>query len=247
MNNVFMNHWREGAGPAREQNLFVSLSKHLYCLKDGTLKYQQKALDPRLPGKTLLLRLVLLDTDTGTLYGELHERENVDLVGFLARAWVKKPQHPMHGLPYLLNVPRVVHSTQPLLEAVQDIWQITKVNIGEMPAGFAAGVHAVREFERVSEESLLWRFDDKPTPNLEIAQACSALLSTMASNSLAHTWEQAWAQIAPVAPEILAQIDACYEPAGAWRNGPFRLVLDGLPGVNVAGETDDVDGRGDIA
>lgn len=66
MNNVYLNHWRTEARPAREQNLFVALLKHLYYLKDGTLKYQRKALDPRLQDKALLMRLVLLDTDTGS-------------------------------------------------------------------------------------------------------------------------------------------------------------------------------------
>lgn len=237
MNNVFMNHWRKDAGPARMQNLFISLSKHLYCLKDGTLRYQQRELDPRLPGKALLMRLVLLDTDTGTLYGEYQEREDVDLMGFLARAWAKKPQHPMRGLPYLLNVPRIVHSTPSLLEDVQDIWDITHVNIGELPSGFSAGIHAVKEFERAMD-SQLWLGTDGPHPDLAIAQACSALLSAVASNSLSHTWKQAWAEIAAPAPEILARIDACYEPSGAWRTGPFRAVLEGVPGPNVAAEAD---------
>lgn len=92
--------------PCREQNLLISHSKHLYLTRDETLHYQKKPIDPRLPGaKTLLTRLVLLDVDTGTVYGEIHaEKTATDIVGFLARAWHRKPAHPMHGRPECLNV-----------------------------------------------------------------------------------------------------------------------------------------------
>lgn len=246
MNRVFFSHYREGAGPAREQNLFAGLSKHLYCLKDGTLKFQQKPLDPRLPGKDLLMRLVLLDVDTGTVYGEFHRRDDIDLLGFLARAWAAKPQHPMQGTPQILNVPQLVHSTPEMLDDLQYVREITQVNIGILPPGFAAGIHAVKEFEKATD-SLTWRWGKRPASNLLLAQICSALLSGLASNSASDTWRAEWKRVAPLAPETLAAIDECYEPSGAWRTGAFSAVLDGLPQKDAANQGHDDDDEGDLA
>jgi len=153
VNKAFINHWDVHAELGREHSLFVSQSRYLYCLKDGTLKYQRKPIDPRVPGKALLMRLVLLDSDSGILYGEYHGQAEVDLLGFIARA---------------------------------------------------------------------------------------------ASNSFSHTWEQAWMQVPPLAPQIMAQINDRYIPPGGWRRGVFRRGREGLPGAggphesgNVIGEEND--------
>ncbi|WP_321936254.1 hypothetical protein [Paraburkholderia sp. J8-2] len=60
MNKAFINHWDVHARLGREHNLFVSQSRYLYRLKDGTLECQRKPIESRLPGKALLRGLVLL-------------------------------------------------------------------------------------------------------------------------------------------------------------------------------------------
>lgn len=230
--NAFFSLYDPAAGPGREQNLFIGISKHIYRLKSGALKYQSKALDPRIPGKDLITRFVLLDVDTGTVYGECHGPETCkDLVGFLARAWSKKHDHPMRGIPATLNVPKLVWKDD---EYARDITLIREaagtgdMYIGDLPSGFAAGVHAVRQFEK-AVASLFWRVKDSSKADLLLAQICSAILSAEASDSFAGSWKAKWDAVAPPPSEFFEAIDGYYKPPGAWRLPPFDIVLNGLP------------------
>jgi hypothetical protein len=216
----------ENARPGREQNLLIGLSKHLYFLKDGTLKYQEKAIDPRVSGnKTLLLRFVLLDVDTGAIYGECHTQDEADLAGFLARAWSVKPRHPMRGIPELLNIPKIVSSTPEYSSDIELFQRLTGLNIGALPSGFAAGVHAVKAFEK-EVESLSWSFRLKTVPNLHVVQACSGVMSALCCASMPEIWRQRWGSIPAPTKEFFAAVDALYEQPGGWRFGAFRSVLE---------------------
>jgi hypothetical protein len=117
-----------------------------------------------------------------------------------------------------------------------------------LPPGFAAGIHAVKEFEKATD-SLTWRSAKRPAPNLLLAQICSALLSALASNSASKKKHgAAWKRVAPLAPETISAIDECYEPPGAWLAGAFSAVLDGLPQKDAANQRhDDDDDEGDLA
>ncbi len=218
------------ARPAREQNLFIGFCKHLYCLRNGRLKYQSKPLDPRIQGKVLIRRFVLLDVDTGTVYGECHSQEDqIDLLGFLARAWSKKFMHPMRGIPEILNVPQIAHSTWQCRAALDVIAEMTQIEIGTLRGGVSAGVHAVRQFDE-QVLSLFWRRDggEWVPPKLTAAQACSGLLSASASSLESLAWEKRWQNVEEMPESILAKIDTCYLPPGAWRtHEPFNLVLTG--------------------
>lgn len=229
MDRAFFSLYDRNARPCREQNLFINLSKHLYCLNDGTLKYQKKSLDPRIPGKKLITRFVLLDVDTGYVYGECHDHENdEDLAGFLARAWIKKPLHAMHGIPSVLNVPSIALKNERYHSDLDLIARSTGLTLGDLPSGFAAGVHAVKQFE-AAVETLLWAGRGREPASLYIAQACSGVLSAQASSTMSHLWEDRWNEV-PVAPDhFFAEVDALYKEPGAWREAPFSFVLDGLP------------------
>lgn len=231
MNSVFFSRFDKSAGPGREQNLFVSVSKHLYLLKDGSLKYQQKELDARTAGaRELLTRLVLLDVDTGTLYGEMHTAStSKDLAGFLARAWSVKADHPMRGLPAHLNVPKVVRAEERYRNDLDQLCSAGNIVIGDLPGGFAAGVHAVKQFEK-TVESLFWRSGDKLSPDLYMVQVCSGALSAEASNSMSYRWKDRWAAVSAPPPVFFDRVDALYQQPGNWRQGPFELVLNGVPG-----------------
>ncbi len=229
MNNVLLNRYVHGRGPGREQNLFISQSKHLYLTKSGNLRRQEKPLDPRIPGaKSLLTRLAILDVDTGSVYGEYHDEEtSKDLIGFLARAWSKKAMHPMRGVPQILNVPAVALKDQAYREDLEFAIRHTSLQLGELPSGFSAGVHALKQLERCVE-SLMYH-GRQGEVDLYLIHMASAVVSCQASNSLSHTWNQKWEGVAPVDRRFLDAVDALYEEPGAWRSGPFEIVLNGLP------------------
>ncbi len=216
-------------GPGREQNLFIGQMKHLYVLKDGTLKAQAKALDPRIPGKTLITRFVLLDADTGSVYGECHTDETKhDLAGFLARAWSVKPDHPMHGIPKRLNVPQIVRKDDNYRGDIERIVQLSGLILGALPSGFAGGVHSVKQFDE-QIRSLIWESSDHNLDaTLEMAQACSAAVSSRIRPWHSGNLEERWETI-PAAPErFFAAIDKLYQKPGGWRRGAFEFVLTGM-------------------
>ncbi len=230
MNNVFFNQFQPGRGPGREQNLFISQSKHLYLTKSGHLRRQAKPLDPRLPGaKRLLTRLVVLDVDTGSVYGEYHEQETAkDLIGFLARAWSKKALHPMQGVPQILNVPAIALKDEAYRADLQfALRHAAGLQFGDLPSGFSAGVHALKQLER-GVESLLYRATEGEV-DLYLVHMTSGVVSREASNALSHRWSEKWEAVAPLDARFLAAVDALYEEPGAWRAGAFEIVLQGLP------------------
>lgn len=213
----------------REQNLFIGQMKHLYVLKDGTLKWQAKALDPRIPGKTLITRFVLLDTDSGSVYGECHTDETKqDLAGFLARAWSVKPDHSMHGIPELLNVPQLVRKNENYRNDIDCIVEYSGVVVGALPAGFVAGVHAVKQFDE-QVRSLIWQCDfRKVAPTLAITQSCSAVISNQIRPMFSGDPRELWASVAPAPESFFAAVDKLYKQPGGWRRGPFELDLSGV-------------------
>lgn len=228
MNNVFFNRFQAGRHPGREQNLFISLSKHLYLTKGGALRRQEKPIDPRLSGaKQLLTRLAILDVDTGFVYGEYHDEETKDLIGFLARAWSQKAIHPMRGIPQQLNVPSIALKDDSHRSDLEFVVQHSRVQVGELPSGFSAGVHALKQLER-GVESLLYQCSDDEV-DLDLIHATAGVVSLEASNSHSHAWTQHWEALAPADAGFLSAVDALYEMPGAWRTGPFELVLNGLP------------------
>lgn len=229
MHNHFSFEASPALRPAREQNLFISLSKHLYLLKDGSLKHQDKKLDPRTAGdREMLLRLVVLDVDTGTLYGELHStRDEKDLAGFLARAWCRKADHPMRGVPETLNVPKAALKDDAYANDLYRISALGGVRLGELPGGFAAGIHALQQFDR-EVRSLFWQMRRGERPNLKIVQMCSSVISAGASSSMGSLWKERWGVVEPPADEFFAEIDHLYKEPGAWRKSPFDIAIDGL-------------------
>lgn len=229
MNEVFFNHFPTGRGPGREQNLFISQSKHLYLTKSGYLRRQEKTLDPGQAGaKRLLTRLAVLDVDTGSVYGEYHEPDSADdLIGFLARAWSTKALHPMKGLPVVLNVPAIALKVEAYRADLEFVARNTAVVLGKLPPAFSAGVHALKQLER-GVESLMYRGEDGGV-DLYTVQATSGVVSLEASNSLSHIWTEQWQSVSPAPPEFLSAVDNLYQEPGVWRTGPFNLVLNGLP------------------
>jgi hypothetical protein len=229
MNRAYFNHWDKSARPGRQQNLFVGVSRHLFCLKDGTLRYQKRPIEPRLSERALLMRFVLLDADSGLIYGEYHPQEDADLRGFLARAWSDKQQHLMRGVPETLRVPHGP-AIDPFSNDVEWVSARTGVRLASLPSGFGAGGHAVRLLEKTLVD-WMWRYDF-PLPLAGVA-AGSALLSMEASGPWAGTWKDGWSMVPPLTQEALDAFDAAYRIPGGWRKGLFENVLRGVPGQHV--------------
>ncbi|WP_455233158.1 hypothetical protein [Geopseudomonas aromaticivorans] len=222
--------YRGQGRPCREQNLLISLSKHLYLTRDDNLRYQEKPIDPRLPGtKTLLTRLVLLDVDTGTVYGELHaEWTATDIVGFLARAWHEKPHHPMHGLPARLNVAKSAMAVPEIRADLDMAREFFGVRLGDLPHGFNAGIHALRNFENAVRNlvhTYCWKFEVSQVPLVAI-QANSANISRLASSTASRWWDKDWSSIPQIPDAVFANVDAVYKAHGAWRDEPFNGVFE---------------------
>ena len=226
MSRLFLSSRQGDMTPAREQNLFITVSKHYYCLADGTLKFQKKEIDSRHPGnRRLLTRFVLLDTDTRTIYGEIHDNTtNKDLLGFLARAWSEKRLHPMKGLPSTLNVSQLVRMDRDFSKALAFLQNLAGIQIGDLPGGFSAGIYAVKEYENAIQ-SLFWNGTKYEAPDLFMAQACSVVVSMEASGDAVFRWEEQWKKVPAPEKAFFSAVDSFYTPIGAWRHEPFDLFL----------------------
>jgi len=224
MDFEFESPWPRAEEPGRAQHLFVNLSKHLFCKKDGTLGYQKTPLDPRISKKCIIRRCVLFDPESGLLYGEIDLGcREFDLVGFLSRAWAEKPGHLMRGFPIVLRVSQSAQKEDWFAEGARFLWQNTDILIDELPRGFAAGVHAVRQFD--SSLDYLMAMMGK-NGGFDIVLSGCAAISMHASAATRLLWETKWKQIEPPGEAYFEKVDSRYEPFGAWRQGPYAHILN---------------------
>lgn len=213
--------------PNREQHLLVSRSKHWYALKDGQLRYQKSPLHPKTAGaKQLLVFFVAFDADTGVFYAEPHEdKQPYDVLGFLARAWHKKKDHVMWGIPDKLNISSEIRENESTQNDLRTIQSHLNVVLGNLPGGFRAGVHAVRllgnEFRCLSD------VPGKRGLDLFAAQALSSLISARGSLDGSQYWSREGIDIREAPTEWFSFVDQQYQDHGAWRTAPFDLALYG--------------------
>jgi len=220
--------WYLGASPEinEQQNLLISTSKHVYLNKDGFLRRQQKAIDPRLPGaKTLVTRMIAYDQGSGAFYAELHERGQEDVLSFLARTWWKKPDHFMHGVPMRLNIPRASMKDKDHMRDISLLQDKAGFIVGPLPSGYAAGAVAARLFE-ARIEHVIYAMEGRAT--LDVVRKFSAMMSYVASSSSAFFALESWGSVNSAPMALFDMIDGEYTPAGAWRKG-WEYVLQGLP------------------
>lgn len=98
--------------------LLVSVSKHLYILKNRTLKYQKKKMDYNLKNlkksdRELVVHYLIADHSSGVFYGEIHSSQKmIPVEEFLYRAWAKKENFSFCGLPTILSVPKTIESEE---------------------------------------------------------------------------------------------------------------------------------------
>lgn len=131
--------------------LFITPSKHLHVLKDGRLKWQDKAMDVALEGidksdRENIVHYIVSDHTSSAFYAEMHtSRSLVSPKDFLIRAWSEKPNFFFCGVPKHLVVPAVVMGKFP---EVGDFLDRQGVIHFPPSSGFYAGVHQVRNWEK---------------------------------------------------------------------------------------------------
>jgi hypothetical protein len=212
----------KSARPNRCQHLVVSDSRHLY-LKGGheELGYQKKELDPRTCGnRRMVTRLIAVDEDTGAFYGELWPRGvELDLSGFLGRAWARKKDFGFHGVPGVLLIPARVSEDRQLMAGVVDLARVAGVDIGPAPGGWGPATNACKEFERtILNGSLL----EAP---LVAVQMASALISSVASFNSLQAFSDHWKSIPEMPESVFKYLDGMYVEPGDWRLGQFERVM----------------------
>lgn len=136
--------------PNEVHQLNVSLSKHLYVLKNGEIKYQKKPFDLNLNNfqksdKFHIVHYVVRDHFSNAFYGEIYVTNDLsDLRGFLFRAWSKKEEYPFCGIPENLIVLKTVQKFSPgILEFIENCG----VSIVNATSGFQAGVRTLKTWE----------------------------------------------------------------------------------------------------
>lgn len=121
--------------------LLVSVSRHLYILKNRTLKSQKKKMEYNFKNlhkaeRELVIHYLIADHFSGVFYGEIHSSEKmIPVEEFLYRAWSKKADFPFCGLPTMLSVPKTVYSEE-LINLVSNLGIIPV----DLTGGFMGGV-----------------------------------------------------------------------------------------------------------
>lgn len=220
----------KGMKPNRAHHLVVSDSKHLFFYeKDEVIRYQKKELDPRTCGtRRMLSRLVTIDEDTGVLYGELWPRdEELDIVGFLARSWARKSNHPMRGFPSFLYASSRVLNDKRLANDLESCALIGNVQVHPAPGGFGPSTVAAREYERQLQYAGAGAGDGRFV--LSAAHLAAQEISLLACSNAAAVFATQWSAVEGPSSDALARFDAFYVEPGAWRLGDFErfIVADG--------------------
>jgi hypothetical protein len=137
--------------PNQVHLLAVSVSKHWWIAKDGTLKYQKKPFEVTLrnlpnSGKAHCVVFGLRDHCSGILYCDLASSENLPpLAEFLYRAWAPKSNLSFRGMPELLGVPKTVQAAFP---GITDAVESLGVSLVPITSGFQGGAGMTKPVEQ---------------------------------------------------------------------------------------------------
>ena len=210
--------------PNRAHHLLISDSKHLYYRdSDEVICHQKKELDPRTCGhRKMLTRTIVIDEDTGLFYGEMNPREDeIDLVGFLARAWAAKTDHPMRGFPSTLYAPSSVLKNEQLKGDLAWLSKQGGFAIHPAPSGFGPSAVAARGYE----SSVVSMGVHAGKAVLRVLDMAAHLISLVGSGKASYGFKEAWQATAPIDAATMRLIDGLYKTPGSWRSGDFSFVL----------------------
>ena len=130
--------------------LIVSPSKHYYVTGSGAFKYQKKPFELKLENvdqakKNHVIHYLIRDHFSGLFYSEICSSHTpIPIYAFLFRAWGKKQNHPLYGIPDFMTVPKNVQSYFPGLLGFIEKLGVTYVKV---TSGFQGGVRDIRTIE----------------------------------------------------------------------------------------------------
>ncbi|MBK3801298.1 hypothetical protein GAY33_19070 [Azospirillum brasilense] len=183
---MFMRYQSDHANQVHQ--LLVSVSKHFYVRRNGTIAFQWKAIDIDLARiqtakRNHVVHYLLRDHYSGAFYAEVTTSDRlIDLGEFLYRAWAEKETGPGEDAPYLfrgmpdaLTVPAKVMERFPGVARIMEACGIAYI---KATSGFQAGVRDLKTWEEEFRYRF-WRIDEPV--GFEVAQsmapACACLMS----------------------------------------------------------------------
>jgi hypothetical protein len=147
--------------------LIVTVSRHFFVTAGGKFKHQKKAFDahidkPESFTKRHVVHYLIRDRFSGLFYAEITDTDNVvSVFEFLYRAWSKKDNHPLFGVPFGVLVPKTVQAVWPNLTGFLKELGIEPV---EVTSGFQGGVRDLRTWE---DELRWWLYESGYPPDYE--------------------------------------------------------------------------------
>jgi tetratricopeptide (TPR) repeat protein len=152
----------------------VSVSKHLYILKDRRLKYQKKKMDYDLRNfkksdRELVVHYLITDHLSGVFYAEIHSsKKMIPVEEFLYRAWSEKENFEFCGLPTILSVPKTLENEKLLNLDLIYALDIEPIN---PRSGFMGGVKHLNTWEkRVLEFEWFFNYENNRSLTFEELQ-----------------------------------------------------------------------------
>lgn len=130
--------------------LTVSVSRHYYITSDGRFKSQQRPFEVRLDKpetftKRHIVHYLIRDHFSGLFYAEITDVGNIfPVFDFLYRAWSRKENHPLYGVPDGMTVTKSVFALWPELTPF-----LEKITVRTIPvtSGFQGGIRDLRTLE----------------------------------------------------------------------------------------------------
>lgn len=137
--------------PNQIHQLNVSISKHLYILKNGNIKYQKKAFDINWKNyhkseKEHLVHYIIRDHFSNCYYAEICSSSNLmPIEKFIWNAWRQKSFYEFGGIPNCLIYPNTVLAN--FSEFQRFTGNFVQTKFLAATSGFEGGVRIVREWE----------------------------------------------------------------------------------------------------
>ncbi len=145
-----MHHTYRSDYSNQVHQLIVSVSKHLYLIKSGQVRYQNKKFDLTLKtlgqsGKEHIIHYLLRDHFSGAFYAEFHSSAHlIAAKDFLLRAWSIKNDYVFCGLPEAVTIPRTVEEAFP---GTTHWARSLGVELIDVSSGFQGGIRDVPTVE----------------------------------------------------------------------------------------------------
>jgi hypothetical protein len=188
----------------------VSVSKHFYVTQNGKYKKQNKAFEVKLnkPNtftKKHVINYMIRDHFSGLFYAEITDTENfIPISEFLYRAWSKKNNHSLCGMPLGVSIPQSVQNKWPNL--VSSIEQLGILPI-TVTSGFQGGIRDIRTWEEYLRST---PYKSGYPPNykevLSNSEEICQLLNTASSGKMDKTtmWKENLAEEILYPPNLIA-------------------------------------------